>query len=319
VHPVRLSLFLALFLLPGTALAGSADPCAGRERCSVVQVHDAGTDSRGNRLAVVEAWIANPPEADADNQCRDGADPPGGQEYWLKTTTPTGAVTLAERPLRALCDTGRPGAGIGGHMVEIQSNRLNHKEMGGTSHRWELDRSYRLSPFQPLAWGECFHRHMDVGASSLVATVEPLEIRFWDEPEDEPEDGNDLVGCPNRYGKPHTLLGLPIVSLRTEVAAGTVIGTCGTEITADKGFAARGASGGSSFKAVLVEDGSLLVQVSRSGSDGRGRNVQGRRRPPGGLDPYRKDHPDRSEPAGRGCAHQLRKPHPAKGQPLGCP
>ncbi|MGH6880958.1 MAG: hypothetical protein ACREFM_08565, partial [Hypericibacter sp.] len=286
-----LGIFVLLSVLGAAATANAAVPtaeqkaaiCGSRSSCKITKTTDAGKDSEGKALAVVELHLAladRPAEApeegcfsDPDSDAKDG-----GIEYWL--------ISAGDAPLRlmSLCNDGYGAAGVGEDEVTIKDNRLIHDQSGGSAWRWEAVVTYSLSPFRELRERSCsFNTVMPNSGTVLDLDMRSLQARSlrWQESANAASDEDGEMGCPDWpdsldrkfVAQPTSdsvaayVVPAPLGSAADPVATGTVLGNCSLELSTDgkSGFLVFGkpADGEASADIRIIAQGynELLLQL----------------------------------------------------------
>lgn len=132
-----------LALAAAAVAAASADPCAGRSPCRVVETMKAGTDGEGRPLTVerVHAFELKHGHDDVELPAAD-ADECKKAEYWL--LGPDKPKKLVD-----ICNDGYGAAMMGEDEVEVTPNQLKHSRTGGSAWLWHVETVLQLSPLTP--------------------------------------------------------------------------------------------------------------------------------------------------------------------------
>lgn len=180
--------------------------CHGRWGCTMVKLHDAGSDERGQKLLVAEIELDLQPGQPSDpakggclNSKRNRID--GGTEYWLRVGENDPLLVLR------LCRDGRADSDIVRDDIYITRNVFVHTWSDGElDWRYSGERLIRLSPLRIVSDSECTHIHTRLfsGIRTYYGYDGSLSIRgasyFVDQTENpfrEPPLGFYLgYGCP---------------------------------------------------------------------------------------------------------------------------
>jgi hypothetical protein len=124
---------LLLALAPAIASARGGDTlehdlCKARAGCKIARSLDVGRDAKGEPLRVVEVAVP-------DAQCR-----PDRRQYFRVN------AKGEHEPVLDLCNDGYGAAGVGEDRVRVIRGRLVHEQFGGSSWRWDVERTFSLAP-----------------------------------------------------------------------------------------------------------------------------------------------------------------------------
>ncbi|WP_374650010.1 hypothetical protein [Dongia sp.] len=287
-RPTRL-LTLAVFVLPSFATAADLSPeekaivCAERPTCEVTAVTEAGKGEKGERLRIADLvfGLADIPNYFPEEGCRstdaalEGQQLDGGREIWL--------LADGARPLKLLplCNDGYGAAMVGYDDIEIAGNRLTHTQSGGSAWRWDMSKTFQLSPLRLTGESSCSYHNAAPNTAELTVvnrrTLEahayaPAPRTDWTDAEIgcptivpdfasrlEPQPASDIVAA---YAVP-----MPFDADPSPLPDGTTLGTCGLALTSDggKGFLIHGkpapATEAAEMRVIAETSRSLLVQI----------------------------------------------------------
>lgn len=243
--------------------------CAGRSPCRVVDVRDAGSDAAGSRLRAVELALFPP-----DHPHADGSPAYLGDECarfeWVSWIAPVRGSPRTEE-LTQICNDGYGASGIGDDTIEVAPNRFTHMRMGGSSWRWSESKIMSLSPRRLLASSDDSYWANGDNQASHEFDYEHFHARgSWFAP---------LCNAPSHSeeDRPATFdwdaIAAVAVSqdIMTAITRGEMrLGGCALEL---RGAPTAGAQGGAPrhwLRALLVNDGTLVIEVSRADADAHG-------------------------------------------------
>lgn len=192
-----MSLAALMITLPAAASASAVTPaqkstiCGARSTCTIGKVYDGGKSLAGAALEVAEVHLGlkDKPDDAPDSGCQAGDKFDGGVEYWLIEGT------QPPRRILKLCNDGYGAAGIGEDEVTVGPNLLVHREIGGSSDRWESTVRFTLSPFRAVAERDCNYNNLSAGNGTLT-DLDFLKMTARSVTKDTAAKWGEDVGCP---------------------------------------------------------------------------------------------------------------------------
>ena len=243
------SLVILLALQAGAAPAIALTPaqkstiCGTRSTCAIGKFHDGGKSSSGVPLTVVEVHLGvkDKPDDAPDNGCQADDKFDGGVEYWLLEGT------QPPRRILKLCNDGYGASGIGEDAITVGDNLFIHKQVGGSSDRWESTVRYTLSPFRAEASKQCAYSNLGPD-NGTVTDLDYLKMTARSIAKDRTAKWGEDVGCPpwppsasahfTPQPAPNLLAGynilVPVLSrdpVPAKLPSGTAIGDCVSAMT----------------------------------------------------------------------------------------
>ena len=237
--------FLAILTFALASFAQASEPslsqkaaiCGTRSTCGIGKTFDAGKSPAGDPLAVVEVHLGlkDKPDDAPDSGCQNGDKYDGGAEYWLL------AGSAAPKRILKLCNDGYGAAGVGEDDVTVGPNQFVHRQIGGSSDRWDSTVTFSLSPFRALTERDCNYSNLSPSNGVLtdidyrtmsVRSIARDSSAKWDDvgcptwpagasEHFTPEPAANLLGA---YNLVTPILGTDIPPAR--IPSGTVIGDC---------------------------------------------------------------------------------------------
>ena len=284
---MRIAIPLALLGMLAPLCALAAEPsaaqksaiCGSRTTCAVAKTFDAGKSPAGDVLAVVEVHLGlkDKPDDAPDSGCQNGDKYDGGVEYWLLDGS------APPKRILKLCNDGYGAAGVGEDDVTVGANQFVHRQMGGSSDRWDSTVTFSLSPFRALSERDCSYSNLSPNNGALT-DIDYLTMSVRSIAKDSAAKWGDDVGCPtwppgaSEHFTPEpgpNLLGaydlvVPIVGTEVpapKIPSGTVIGNCVPAMTTAgaNGFIVFGeaaaADQAAEIRVVAESLSSLTIQV----------------------------------------------------------
>jgi len=197
--PLASGLVLAMLMTPrfGAAAVSTLSAaqksavCGTRPTCAIGKIHDGGKSPGGAPLTVVEVHLGlkDKPDDAPDNGCQADDKFDGGVEYWLLEGT------QPPRRILKLCNDGYGAAGIGEDEVTVGDNLFIHRQMGGSSDRWESTVRFTLSPFRAVADRECAYSNLG-SDNGTITDLDYLKMTARSIAKDRSAKWGDDVGCP---------------------------------------------------------------------------------------------------------------------------
>jgi hypothetical protein len=241
--------------------------CGARKPCKLVETRGAGVGAVAEDLTVYELQLAK----DADDGCE-------RFEYWLVSSR--AGKLLSVQPLLEMCNDGYGAAGVGDDEITVKDNFFAHGQSGGSSWRWSTTRAYQLSPLRVL--DEADDSEWVLGqttASSTWSWDDFAGEEQWFAPRCDEVGGSPDEGATTaKPGDPTDGAGyayepIPQVSVPAGYAARDwdwPLGACSLRVdgTSGKGYTVFGkpdagsAELDSSFRAVFLDEDTLVVDVS---------------------------------------------------------
>ncbi len=123
--------------------------CRERKGCTLTKLTPAGKSGAQKTLYVAEVHfdLENRIEIAREAGCRIGGKKvDGGVEYW------TIEQDQSPRLLARMCNDGYGKAGAGADELTVGNNLVIHKRTGGSSAKWEMERTVQLSPPRAIAF-----------------------------------------------------------------------------------------------------------------------------------------------------------------------
>ena len=280
-------LLVLLGLLAIPTFASASEPtaaqksaiCGTRTTCAIGKTFDAGKSPVGDALAVVEVHLGlkDKPDDAPDSGCQNGDKNDGGVEYWLLVGS------AAPKRILKLCNDGYGAAGVGEDDVTVGANQFVHRQVGGSSDRWDSTVTFSLFPYRALTERDCNYSNLSPN-NGFVTDIDYRTMSVRSIAKDSTAKWGDDVGCPtwppgaSEHFTPKpaaNLLGaynLVVPVLGTDVPpakipAGTVIGDCAPAMTTSgvNGFIVFGeaapAEQAAEVRVVAESLGSLTIQV----------------------------------------------------------
>jgi len=252
--------------------------CGARTTCAIGKSYDAGKSPGGDALTVVEVRLGlkDKPEDAPDSGCQNGDKYDGGVEYWLV------AGDAAPKQILKLCNDGYGAAGVGEDDITVGSNQFVHRQMGGSSDRWDSTVTFSLVPFRALTERDCNYSNLspnngvltDIDYRTLtVRSIAKDTSAKWDDvgcptwPPDAsehfaPQPAPNLLGA---YNLVTPILGTDVPPAK--IPTGTVIDDCVPAMTTAgaNGFIVFGAAApadqAAEIRVVAESMSSLTIQV----------------------------------------------------------
>ncbi|WP_374312029.1 hypothetical protein [Dongia sp.] len=258
--------------------------CGDRPTCEIVAVTEAGKGAKGERLRIADLvlGLADLPNYFPEEGCRstdaalesmDKVD--GGREIWLLAD---GAAPVKLLPL---CNDGYGSAMMGYDEITVGDNSLTHTQSGGSAWRWDVSKTFQLSPLALIAESDCSYNNMAPNTAELTyIDRRTLEVRAY-APAPRADWTDAEIGCPTvtpDYRKPLEPQPAPDVVAAYAVPVpfdvdpsplpdGTTLGSCGLALTTDggRGFVifgkpAEGAEA-AEMRVIAETSKSLIIQL----------------------------------------------------------
>lgn len=254
----------------------SSDLCAGQNGCVVVRTFDAGHDSSGAKLTVVQLRI---PSLTADDGTPCNGDDAGPFEYWLLRQV----GTVADKPQLVMeqCltfDFEPPD-------LTVAANSIETGFLGnGGGIRSSFDMTYSLSPLRLTEQGTCTFTALTDTPSFEESSIDLTTLRGEGDALSQfasaKSDGDETLGCDKTHAKQFWLV-VPRVKVDTAALqqSKAALGTCAALLWPDgaHGYVTDGtadAGDPTELRIVALAQRMLLIQlVDPARQPGKGNTI----------------------------------------------